>query len=95
MVAVVLAVLGVLALGVAAVLKGADNRRGSRLALASSIALVMLGAGLAIAGAIRWRDCFRGSGGNYFRVTGTFNEHSGFTPTERCPQRLLGVRDPF
>jgi hypothetical protein len=95
MVAVVLAALGVFGLGVAAVLKGAGDRRGFRLALATSIALVGIGGGLAIAGAIRWHDCFRGAGGDYFRTIGTFNEHSGFTPTERCPARVLGVRDPF
>jgi hypothetical protein len=94
MLAVIVAALGVFSLGVAAVLSSAGDRRGYRRALVAAVALAVVAAGIGIAGIVRWRDCVKGFRGNDFRVTEDVNP-DGSARTERCPQRVLGVRDPF
>jgi hypothetical protein len=93
MLAVTAGALALFTLALAAVLSRAGAKQGFRLAVAAAIALAVSGAGLAIAGAIRWRDCYR-THGQSIRPTPGRTDSSGRS-YEQCPERTLGLRDPF
>jgi hypothetical protein len=85
--AVALFALALFALGVAAVMGVLHDRRLALVAVVAAITLAVAAGGLAIAGAVRWRGCFRGANGVDVRAVGN--------TTAICPQRTLGIRDPF
>jgi uncharacterized membrane protein YidH (DUF202 family) len=94
MLAVIAGALAVFCLGLAAVLARRDSRAGFQAAIAAAIVLAIVGAGIAVAGAIRWRGCFHASGNRVIRATGGFDEN-GDPDFEACPERALFVRDPL
>ena len=80
--AVVFFAWGVFFLGVAVVLAVAHKPHVG-VAVIAAIALAAVGGGMAIAGAIRWRDC-HGNG------SGVVHGPGGI-----CPNTTFGLRDPF
>jgi hypothetical protein len=94
MLAVVAGALAAFCLGLAAVFARREGRAGFRLAIAAAIVFAIVGAGIAVAGAIRWRGCFHASGNRVIRATGGVDE-DGEPDFEACPERALFVRDPL
>lgn len=87
-------VLAVLLLCVAVALSAAHRRERVPLAIAASIALAILAGGIAVAGAVRWRDCYSVPGLGVIRLTaGT--DQNGNRNFEHCPNETFGLRDPF
>jgi hypothetical protein len=91
MIAVIAGALALFCLGLAAVATG----RGRKWAIGAAIACAVIGTGLAVAGAIRYADCKRSPRGWYNPNKQHLDRETDQVTFEDCPNRLLGISDPF